>query len=58
MNQLSEVAAEGQVRIAGAVIRDNARQEAGESVLSQNWEVLTKKNAQGQLIAFGFNVSQ
>ncbi|WP_156334286.1 hypothetical protein [Pseudomonas thivervalensis] len=58
MNQPFEVTADGQVRIVGAVIRDNARHESGESALAQTWSVLLKRNAQGQIIAAGFKVSQ
>jgi len=58
MNQPFEVTADGQARIVGAVIRDNARHEDGRSALSQNWEVLMKENAKGQIIAAGFKASQ
>lgn len=58
MSKPFEVTGDGKMRIAGAVIRDNARHEDGRSALSQNWEVLMKENAQGQIIASGFKVSQ
>ncbi|MFI8645910.1 hypothetical protein ACIGJK_14095 [Pseudomonas iridis] len=58
MSQPFELTQDGKVRIVEAVIRDNARHEAGESVLAQAWSVLLQKNAQGQVIAAGFKVSQ
>lgn len=59
MSQPFEVTEDGQVRIVGVVIRDNALSEASEPKLADRWGLtMTKDSRSGHFYASGFKLSR